>query len=86
MRDFLQKSVPSLLLILTLAGVGYLTLKAPAAPAPLPAAWAIASHTDDCPLCRLPLYGKGAESSKLGPDPLASVDAAAATHLETTLK
>ena len=86
MQDSLKKSVPGMLLILILAGLGYVAPTAPGAPEAVPAAWAIASHTDNCPLCRLPLYGNGRESSRLGPDPLLSVDAAAAAHLETTLK
>ena len=86
MRNFLTKSAQSLLVIVTVAGLGYFVLMPPTATAARPAAVEIASHSADCSFCRLPLYGRGGMASKLGPDSRASADAAEATHQGTIRK
>ncbi len=68
MRNFLNKSIPGLLAIVMVAGLGYFVLTPPSPPVVQAAAIEIASHTDKCAVCRLPLYGRGDMSSKLGPD------------------
>jgi hypothetical protein len=79
MQSFLKNSALGLLLIVAMAGLGYFVLTPPAATAALPAAEEIASHSADCPICRLPLYGRGGTPSKWGRDAHTSVDAADAT-------
>ena len=68
MQNFLTKSAPGLLAISAAAVVGYVLLMPPAATAGRPAAVETASHISDCPVCRLPLYGRTATPSKLGYD------------------
>jgi hypothetical protein len=80
MRSFLKSSALGLLTIVAMAGLGYFALTTPTATAALPTADEIRSHNADCPLCRLPLYGRGGTPSRFGPDSHASVDAADATH------
>jgi hypothetical protein len=86
MQNFLTKSAPSLLAIVTAAGLGYFVLKAPTAAAEMPAAAEIRSHGANCLVCCLPLHGRGAQASKLGPDSSASANAAEATHQGTIRK
>jgi hypothetical protein len=68
MRNFLTKSVPGLLAIVLVAGLGYFVLTPPSMPAAQAAAVEITSHNTDCIVCRLPLFGQGQSSSKLGID------------------
>jgi len=86
MQYFLTKSAPGLLAIVTVAGLGYFVLKPPTATAVRPAAPEIISHTAKCSICRVPLYARGAEPSKLGHDFRVSADAAQATHQGTIRK
>jgi len=83
MQNFLTKSGPGLVAILTVAGFGYFVLTPPSAPAARAAAIEIASHRAQCSACRLPLYGRDGVASKLGPDSLASGQVAEATHQGT---
>ena len=71
-------------MIVAMAGLGYFVLTPPVTTADVPAADEIASHNADCPICRLPLYGRGGTPSKFGPDSHSSVDTADATREETT--
>jgi hypothetical protein len=86
MQNFLTKSAPGLLAIVTVAGLGYFVPTAPTATAARPAAAEIEYHGADCLVCRLTLNGRGAQASKLGPDSSASADAAEATHQGTIRK
>ena len=79
MRTFVLKSGPGLLLVAMAASLGYFTLATPKAPAAQPAAAEVTGHIRDCHFCRLPLYGRQAEPSKLGADPYA-IDAATAAR------
>jgi hypothetical protein len=75
MRNFLKRSALGLLTVVAMAGLGYFALTPPAATAALPAADEIASHRADCPICRLPFFGRGGTPSKFGPDSHSSADA-----------
>jgi hypothetical protein len=66
MSKFLKQSVPGLLSVAAAAGLGYVALTPPRAPAARPAAAEVSGHVADCPVCRLPAYGHGAEASRLG--------------------
>jgi hypothetical protein len=68
MQNFLTRSVPGLLAIVLVAGVGYFVLTPPSMPAARASASEIGSHNVECALCRLPLYGQTGVSSKLGID------------------
>jgi hypothetical protein len=67
MRTFLSNSVPSLILIATVAAGGYLVLAPPVAPADKPAPIELATHTSFCPVCRLAPYGHDGHASRFGP-------------------
>jgi hypothetical protein len=83
MQNFLTKSSPGLLAIVTVTGLGYFVLMPPIAPPARAAAPEIASHSAQCSVCRLPLFGRSGEPSILGSDPYDSEDAAKAAHLGT---
>jgi hypothetical protein len=83
MQNFLKNSALGLLTIVTVAVLGYFVLMPPTATAALPSAAEIASHSADCTVCRLPLYGQRDAASKFGPDSRAS---AAATQQGTIVK
>jgi hypothetical protein len=83
MQNFLTKSAPGLLAIVTVAGLGYFVLTPPSAPAARAAAIEITSHSAACSACRLPLYGRDGVASKLGPDSHASGHVVEATHQGT---
>jgi hypothetical protein len=68
MQNFLTRSVPGLLAIVLVAGVGYFVLTPPSMPAVRASAIEIASHNVECAMCRLPLYGTAGVASKLGID------------------
>jgi hypothetical protein len=68
MRNFLMTSVPGLMTIAMVTGLGYLALLPPRSPASQPAAGESALHSAHCAVCRLPLYGNAAAPSKLGLD------------------
>jgi hypothetical protein len=67
MQNFLKKSGPGLLAILTVAGLGYFVLMPPTAPPARAAAIEIRSHSAECAACQLPVYGRAGVASKLGP-------------------
>jgi hypothetical protein len=83
MQNFLTKSSPGLLAIVTVTGLGYFVLMPPIAPPARAAAAEIASHSDKCSVCRLPLFGRSGEPSIFGSD---SEDSTKAAHLGTIRK
>jgi hypothetical protein len=80
MRNFLTKSVPGLMAIAVVAGLGYFVLTPPSMPAARAAAPEIGAHNAACSLCRLPLYGQSGEGSRLGIDAHAIETASKAIH------
>jgi hypothetical protein len=74
MRSFLMKGGPGPLALVTTAGLGSAMLMPPTAPVALDAAHENAAHVARCSVCTLPLYGRGGETSILGPNPHASLD------------
>jgi hypothetical protein len=80
MQYFLKKSALGLLTIALTAGLAYVVLTPPPATAALPSAAEIAVHSSRCSVCRLPLYGHGAVSSRFGPDTHVSSDVAETTR------
>jgi hypothetical protein len=80
MRNFVTKSVPGLLAVILVAGVGYFVLTPPSMPAVQASAIEIAAHNVECAVCRLPLYGHDNVSSRLGHDTQAHENAQNATH------
>jgi hypothetical protein len=78
MRDFVRRSVPGLLAIAAVAGLGYYVLTPPKA-----AQAAVAElgfHDADCAVCRLPLVARGTEASRYGHTFPSHNDAAAPTR------
>jgi hypothetical protein len=76
MRKFLKESASlGVLMLGTVAVLGYFALIRSTATAALPSAGTLASHrAADCPTCRLPLYGQW--GSKLGPGPNTALEVA----------
>ncbi len=80
MRNFVTKSVPGLLAIVLVTGLGYFVLTPPSMPAARAAAIELPFHSAECSMCRLPLYGKDGTSSRLGHDTHAEANASEVTH------
>jgi hypothetical protein len=74
MRNFLKQPSPRLLLILAAAALGSVELMTPTTPTAPAAASHGSSHSEECPICRLPLHGAGDEPSKFGAESAASAD------------
>ncbi len=71
MQNFVTKSVPGLLTIVSVAALGYFVLTPPSMPAARAGATELAAHNAECLMCRLPLFGEDGASSRLGHDALA---------------
>jgi hypothetical protein len=64
MRNFLTKSIPGLLAITAVAGLGYFVLTPPK---PAQAEMTVLGfHSADCKVCSVPLVGHGSEGSRYG--------------------
>jgi hypothetical protein len=75
MRKFLKESALAVLMLVTVAVLGYFALIRSTATAALRSAGTLASHSAaDCPTCRLPRYGQW--GSKFGPGPNTALEMA----------
>jgi hypothetical protein len=74
MRNPLKQPSPIVLVIVATVILGSVYLMTRTAdPAPT-AASAVPSHSQECPVCQLPLHGRSNEASRLGPEPATALD------------